>query len=195
MWRYLALRLVASTMRWLPSPVSVFLVYVIADITHFLARRTRSIVEANLRHIVGDSVSKKSLRSMTREVSRNLFLNYYDLLRIPRVTLEEIDKIIEVEGVGYFDEAHRYGKGVVLASAHIGNLDMVSQILLVLGVRAMILAEELCPARLNNYVMGLRVAHGLRYEEVSFGGIKAAFQALGRGLSGSSTGSSHSAIT
>ena len=181
MWRYLALRLVAPTIGWLPNSASVFLVCLIADITHLLAPRTRSIVGANLRHIVGDSVSKKSLHRMTREVTRNLFLNYYDLLRIPWVTLEDVEKIIEVEGVEYFDEAHSHGKGVVLASAHIGNLDMVSQILLVLGVRAMILAEELRPARLHKYVMGLRMAHGLRYEEVSMGGIKAAFRALERG--------------
>lgn len=181
MWRYLALRLVDSTIRWLPSAAAVWLVGLIADIVHLFARRTRTVVESNLRHIVGDSVTDKALRRMTREVSRNLFLNYYDLLRVPRVTLEEIEKIIEVEGVGYFEEARGRGSGVVLASAHIGNLDMVSQILLVLGLRAMILAEELHPARLHNYVMGLRRAHGLQYEEVSVGGIKAAFRALGRG--------------
>ena len=157
------------------------MVCLFADITHVFARKTRSIVECNLRHIVGDSVTKKSLHRMTQEVSRNLFLNYYDLLRVPWITLDEIEKIVEIDGVEYFDQAQSYGKGVVLASAHIGNLDMVSQALLVLGLKATILAEQLHPARLHDYVMGLRRAHGLSYEEVSIRGIKAAFRALGRG--------------
>ena len=181
MWRYLTLRLAASTIRWLPSAPAVLLVSLFADITHLFARKTRSIVECNLRHIVGDSVTKKSLRQMTREAFRNLFLNYYDLLRVPRVTLDEIERFVNFDGVEYFDQAQRYGRGVVLASAHIGNLDMVPQTLLVLRLKAMILAEQLRPPRLHDYVMGLRRAHGLSYEPVSISGIKAAFRALGRG--------------
>ena len=181
MWRYFGLRLAALMVRWLPYRVSGFLVYVVADTTHMFARKSRSIVACNLRHIVGDSVTEKSLHRMTRETSRNLLLNYYDLLRGPRVTLKDIEESVEFDGVEYFEQAHSYGKGVVLASAHIGNLDLVLQSLLVLGLRVMILAEQLHPSRLHDYVMGTRMAHGLSYESVSIGGIKAAFRALERG--------------
>lgn len=181
MWRYCTLRLVASTIRWLPSAPAVLLVCLLSDITHLFARKTRSIVGCNLRHIVGDSVTEKSLHGMTRETFRDLFLNYYDLLRIPCVTLKEIEESVEFDGVEYFDQAHSYGKGVVLVSAHIGNLDLVVNSLLVLRLRVMILAEQLRPSRLHNYVLGLRRTHGVSYEAVSIGGIRAAFRALERG--------------
>ena len=181
MWHYYALRLTELTLRRLPPAFGIFLIYVISDIAHFFSKRARKSVELNLRHVLGDSVDAQLLRRSSRETFRNLFLNYYDLVRVPHVTLQEIEQRVEFESVEYFNEAHSYGNGVVLVSAHIGNFDLVLQSLLGLGLKVTVLAERLSPFKLHDYTMSLRMAHGLIYEVVDMGGLKAAFRTLGRG--------------
>ena len=181
MWHYYSLRLTDLTLRRLPVSLGIFLVYLFADIAHFFAKQTRSTVEFNLHHILGDSVDAQLLRRYSRETFRNLFLNYYDLLRVPQLTLQEIKEGVEFEGVEYFNQAYSYGNGVVLVSAHIGNIHLALQSLLGLGLRITVLAERLSPFKLHDYTMSLRMAHGLIYEVVDIGGLKAAFRTLARG--------------
>lgn len=181
MWRYYTLRLLEMTLRRLPSVLGIFLINVFADIAHLFSKQSRSTIELNLHHTLGDSVDPKLLRQSSRETHRNNLLNYYDLVRVPHVTVKEIEERVEFDGVEYFEEAHSYGKGVLLASAHIGNLDLVLQSLLGMGLDVTILAERLVPPKLHDYVMSLRMAHGLTYEVVDFRGLKAAFRTLEQG--------------
>ena len=119
---------------------------------------------------------------MIRQSFRNLSYNYYDLTRVPYYTPEETRDAIDFHGLEHYEAAKRMGKGVIIASAHLGNLDMVTQAFPALGVPpTMILAEEIEPPRLLNLTMRLRHAQSLTFEPATGAGIKNAFRALKRG--------------
>ena len=76
MWRYYTLRLLEMTLRRLPSVLGIFLINVFADIAHLFSKQSRSTIELNLHHTLGDSVDPKLLRQSSRETHRNNLLNY-----------------------------------------------------------------------------------------------------------------------
>ena len=88
---------------------------------------------------------------------------------------------VNFHNIERFAEARSYGKGVVLSSAHLGNLDFVLQTSLSLGLRFTVLAERLQPRALHDLNMNMRRALGLNFVTVGPKGIREAFSAVHRG--------------
>ncbi len=124
----------------------------------------RAIVEDNISHIVGEPADSPRVRHIARQVFRNQLKNYFDLLRVATLTPDDIRHAIrEVHGLENLQSALSRGHGVVLASAHFGNIDLAAQILALYGFRVTAVAEHLRPERLFEYVRGIRASHGLRF--------------------------------
>jgi len=88
--------------------------------------------------------------------------NYYDLFRVPALSLAEIDCLVKAEGREHGERALSKGKGVILVSAHFGNIDVVAQVLALWEMPVVILAEHLQPEALFQYICSLRANKGLR---------------------------------
>ncbi len=88
------------------------------------ARRT---VRSNLALIAPDR--KTSARQVFVEQTRN----YVEIFSIPHITPERLLAILRVEGWDYVAHAYEQGKGVILASAHLGPVSFVGQMVLAHG--------------------------------------------------------------
>ena len=181
MWRYYLLRIGTVLAKHMPPKVAYWITWAAAKLAYRNAHTTRAAIEANLRRIVDQPLDDETSQRLVRSTLQNLYLNYWDLVRIPHFTREELRSRVEFYGMNYFDEATSHGKGVVLASAHLGNLDFVLQASLGLGLRFTVLAEQLEPKRLHDLQMQLRRTRGLTFEPVGPRGIRAAFEAIRRG--------------
>lgn len=138
----------------------------------------RSNVEDNVSHIVGEPIGSRRVRSIARQIYCNQAKNYYDLLRVPSLTADDIKRAVrEIRDLEHLDRALSRGKGVVLVSGHYGNFDLAGQILAVLGYRVMAIAEHLKPERLFEYVRRTRESHGLRFIPID-GSLRTVFRAL-----------------
>lgn len=152
-----------------------------ADLAFFFAKQSRLTTETNLRRIV-PAASNDQVNRMVKKTFRYLSYNYYDLTRVPYKTAQETRDAIEFQGLDHYEAAKAMGRGVIIASAHLGNLDMVTQSLQALGLPPiMILAEQIKPPRLHDLTMRLRHSQGLSFEPATASGVKSVFKALKRG--------------
>src|SRR5215211_5109368 len=101
----------------------------------------RRAVLANMRHVLPDAPGG-TLRRRARRIIINQQKNYYDLMRLPYLEAEDINAIVQVMGMEHFEAAVARGKGIIFASPHMGNYNLVTQIAVTRGIKAHIIAER-----------------------------------------------------
>ncbi|MFQ5340312.1 MAG: lysophospholipid acyltransferase family protein [Anaerolineae bacterium] len=140
----------------------------------------RQAVQDNLRHVLGPAVPAGVLDEKVRTTFRMQAYNYFDLFRLPAMSAEEVTARLNIEGWENLEAAIARGKGVVLVSAHCGNIDVVMQVLGMRGVNATLVAEHLKPEKLYRYVTSIRAGHGTTIIPVD-GSLRVLFRALRAG--------------
>jgi lauroyl/myristoyl acyltransferase len=140
---------------------------------HQLARRAGALLYAfspKLRHILlhnfsyvlGPEASEEQVEAVARRACINIVKGHYDLFRLSRLSINEIREMTQVQGMEYMEEALARGKGVVLISAHMGNMDILGQVPLAYGVPFIAPVQHVQPERLFQYTLSLRRSHGMR---------------------------------
>ena len=97
----------------------------------------RAAVLANLRIIAPERAHQSSVRRVFVEQSRN----YLEIFQIPRTAPAQLIASIEHRGWDNFIRAHERGMGVVVASAHLGPISLVGQILVAHGYETVLPIE------------------------------------------------------
>lgn len=155
---YLLFRLAKWLCNLLPLWVSYRAALVIGDILYLLSFRVKSNLLDNIRHVTGQRDG-----GIVRKIFRHLALNHVDLFLTPRLSADSLGKRLELEGFDYLLEALAKGKGVILASIHMGCPDVVAQWLAFKGFRVTVPAEVIDPPALFQFMTELRSSHGLRF--------------------------------
>ena len=122
----------------------------------------RRILTCNLSHVLGPDASEEKVQAMVRQACVNIIKGHYDLFRLSRLSKEEILAMTQVVGKEHMERALARGKGVIMVSAHLGNVDLLIQIPLAFGVPMSTPVEHIQPERLFRYTLRLRTSHGLR---------------------------------
>ena len=181
MWRYYCFRTADLTLSFLPVHVGYFVARLVADVIYLLAVRSRKRVSANMRHVLGTGADKGRLRRAVRAIFRNTAKNYFDLIRLPRLTVDDLKKGVTIDGWHHLEKALSKRKGVILATAHLGSFDLAAQALVARSVKLAALVEPLQPAPLFRHVTNLRESKGLTCFPVGFGALKRSMLSLRRG--------------
>lgn len=145
-----------------------------------LSPRLREVLTDNLRHVLGPDADEETVQALTRRACTNIAKGHYELFRLSRLTPEEIEGLVQVEGFGYLGQALDRGKGAIAVTAHLGNVDLVAQLPLAYGIPISGAAWHLKPERLFRYTLELRQRHGLRLYP-SDGSMVGLLRALKRG--------------
>jgi KDO2-lipid IV(A) lauroyltransferase len=140
----------------------------------------RRILTSNFSHVLGPDAGEEQVQSLVRRACANLIKGHYDLFRLSRLSSEEILGMTRVEGREHLDRALAQGKGVILFSAHFGNVDILIQVPLAFGVPLSTPVEHIQPERLFQYTLRLRTSHGLRMYPTG-GPMMGLYRALKRG--------------
>lgn len=150
----------------LASPMPPWLGYRLARPIGWLLcqihRRLRRILTHNIGHVLGPVADPVQVQRLVRRTCVNIIKGHYDLFRLSRLTYDQIKAITRIEGFEYIQQALAQGRGVVVASAHVGNVDLVGQIPMAYGVPMTAAALHIKPERLFRYVLRLRQSGGLR---------------------------------
>ena len=108
----------------------------IAGTLAFLANaRARAAVRANLRVIAPG-------RGLARAVFVNQVRHYVETFRILRLDHERLLRMVDLEGWPHLAAALGHGRGVVLASAHLGPVVLCGQVLAARGLDVSVLVEH-----------------------------------------------------
>jgi Kdo2-lipid IVA lauroyltransferase/acyltransferase len=126
----------------------------VGTIAYLAAPRARAAVRANLAVVAPDHPG------LARRVFVNQVRGYLEVFQIPSVDAERLIAMVRVDGWDRFTRAHSRGKGVIFASAHLGPVSLVGQILMARGFE-LTLPVESTQSELMRAVNRARSARGL----------------------------------
>jgi len=159
---YLSARAFLFIGAWLPQPVGYAIAEALGSAAWFLARREREKTLRNVYRGLGGELSREELRA----IARGMFIHYakvaYEVTRFRRMTPEWIRSHLEFEGLELVTEAVKAGRGVIVATGHIGNWELMGAAVSALGVPTNVIARRINHPRINDLVVRLRETSGVR---------------------------------
>lgn len=181
MLKYIVFKIASLIMPHLPAKVGYRLTAFSADLAYLLAPNARRVIADNMRHVLGPDVDAGRLRRTVRGVFHNTAKNYFELIRLPRLDMGQLERNLTVFGWSHFQRIRDEGRGVIIATAHLGNVDLVVQVLAARSIGIIVLAEPLEPPALFRLVRGFRESCGLSFLPVSRSSLKIAMRSLKEG--------------
>ena len=181
MWKYLAFLTGLRTIALLPPRLGYLVSRIIADVSFLLSARARDGIATNAIRSLGSKADQASINHVTLEVFRNAARNTCDLLTLPRFNLPSVERNLTFHGWHHFEEAVSRGRGVILTSIHMGNMDIAVQVIRKRSIKLTILSEVIEPREYYLVTRRLREWHGLSLLPVTFSGLKEAITRLKRG--------------
>jgi len=159
---FVAYRILGGLAGRLPAKAGYWLASQMGWLFYHLSPRLRLTLEDNIRHVVGPGVDDEQVDALVRQACVHILKGHYDLFRLGHITSQEIGERLHVEGWENLDGALELGKGAIIFSAHLGNVDLVMQFATLRGIRAVAPVQRIEPERLFQYTLGLRTSHGIR---------------------------------
>lgn len=122
--------------RWLvlclPPTVGLALIRLLGDVHHRFSSQRRARLADNLKRILPGLPPRETERQ-AREYLRVHYVNQLAIFLIPKLNRQNLDLLIELEGLEHISEARRQGRGVVLAHGHFGPVQLPLAALAILG--------------------------------------------------------------
>jgi len=128
------------SLKKLPNRAGSYLGRLIAFLAYLITPERREHSRLNLKRAlnINDQESKK----MIKKVYRNLGYNFAEFLIEDSLSEEDIDQMVEFEGLEYLDQALKKEKGVILYTAHLGNWELLGAVLALKGYKINSIARE-----------------------------------------------------
>lgn len=158
---YYLLRFASWLSKFIPPRMAYWLCSVVGGLIFYFKPSIRRAVMDNMRHVLPRS-SRRKRSVIARQVIRNTLKNYYDVARLPHMTEEGLKSTITLYGKEYLEEAHANGKGIILVGGHMGNFAIVAQLAALMGYDTAIVAEDIHPDKLYDYINHLRGRFGVK---------------------------------
>lgn len=159
---YVALRGLAWLLPRIPLRYAYRLAEVAGILAYFLVPGARRGLEANISRVTGEPLGSRRVRSLASGVFQADAKNWVDTLRIWRISDQALLETVHVDGWEHLDSALSGGKGAILLGIHLGNFDLVGQILLARGYNLTVPVERMQPRALFDFLIDGRRSRGMR---------------------------------
>jgi len=148
-------RFVLVSLRAVPFPTALRLARFYLTIVDLAAPRFRKIARRNLE-IAALPGAQANIAEMWNSLARSLAV----FARVPDLNRQNIHKWIRYEGLEYYNEAKRRGKGVLFATAHLGNWELSAFAHALMTEPMNIVVRPLDNPTLDNFVEKRRTSSG-----------------------------------
>jgi KDO2-lipid IV(A) lauroyltransferase len=138
-WQYLALKSFSRLLCLLPYPLLLWLGSGVGFLHWFLGRSQRRRAVGQLQQRLG--VAHPEAEQIARRMFRNIGKTLLEVLYIPALTPEKLQRWVTIENWHYMTEALSRGKGVVILTAHFGNWEWMAARLVQAGLPLAAIAE------------------------------------------------------
>jgi lauroyl/myristoyl acyltransferase len=119
-------RLVRAIVARLPARLSWTLLGWVTQLSYDLWPAKRRWVNVNFAHVLGVEPDDPAVRGLARKAFRNYARYLVELMRLPRMPLDEIAARVEPEGLDSLLHFWQESGGLILVAAHIGNNEFVA---------------------------------------------------------------------
>ena len=159
---YVSYRLLAETVGRLPPRAGYWLANRVGSLLYRVYPGLSRVLTHNMRHVLGADADDAHVKAVAHQACVNIMKGHYDLFRLAQITNEEIKKLTRLAGKEHMDRALARGQGVVVITAHFGNVDIMGQLPAVYGIPITGAVEHIQPERLFRYLLRIRQNRGLR---------------------------------
>lgn len=121
----------------------------------------RRLTLQHLELALGPELSAAQRRRVARRVFINLSRNVLEWLRLPSVSLREIERIVRAEGIEHLRTALAQGNGAILIGPHFGNWELIPLYLKSVGFDGGVLARRLRYPEYESFIISLRGQKGI----------------------------------
>ncbi len=151
---------------WIANRLSLRAAYAVASLAglvgYMVSRRQRASLMHNLSVALSMPSTSPDVRRVARRAFQNNARNWMDSLRLETISRQDVIRRVDVEGWDLLAQAMEAGKGAIMIGAHLGNIDVVGQIMAARGVPLTIPVEVVKPEALFARTQRLRQSLGIR---------------------------------
>lgn len=158
---YIALRGAAALLTVLPVELMYRIAAWIGTVAFFLNAPPRRALIRNLAAALGKPPNSVTVRRAARRAFQCDAKNWVDTIRISRLDQNALQQLVDIDGLEHLDRACAAGRGAVLVGMHLGNFDLVGQVLALRGYRVTVPVEHMRPERLFAFIMKMRTSRGI----------------------------------
>jgi KDO2-lipid IV(A) lauroyltransferase len=133
----------------------------------------RRVVLDNLR-LAFPEKTEEERRAIARKTYRNLGQMIPDFVRVPFLPREELERIFVYEGWERLEEVRARGKGVIAATGHFGNFDLLAAAHSLRGVPVTMISRQMGKSGANDLWRAIRKRSGVEDLVVAKGSTLAA---------------------
>ena len=176
-WRWRAFKVIQSLIERLPRPWAYAVAVVAARFAWWFSPLARPRLEYNLK-VACPELTPAELRRLSQLNFRNHAKAYADLMMLPRMKVEAMGRLLNIEGLEHLEQARSIGKGVMVVSCHMGSYEVASAIWSATLTPVSFFAEELEPRALFEWYRDTRARLGISVLPLHLGGLRKVMQAL-----------------
>jgi KDO2-lipid IV(A) lauroyltransferase len=160
---YLATRAVVGVVERLPFAVAAALARSFASLMGLAVPKRVRAAREQMGAALGLDPASPQVHAAVREVFRTIAWNSLWLIRLPRAMRKSPPELVlEIEGREHIESAKARGRGIVFATAHLGNFEGLGAIAPALGVPLATVSRPMKNALLQEWTRRRRVTHGQR---------------------------------
>lgn len=137
-------RLGVALLRLLPATPARWVARGIGALAFAVARDRRATLLENQSHL-SPNASAAERRRLARRTFQNLLDAAVDLFRLPSMSRGELEALVSVAGREHLDAALALGKGVVVATPHLGPYELGGAWLALAGYPVHAMVEDIDP--------------------------------------------------
>lgn len=179
---YRTMKAIARFSQGLPRRAALGIASAFASSVYGLYRLTpyRGFIFGNLRRAYGSELSKREIHRIAHMSIVNLVKGIAEVMRLP-ILEKEIDQIVRFEGLEHLEEALQKGHGVIVASAHFGNWELMGAALATKGYPLSVLVQPPSKSAFEQLFIEFRGAGGVQtYANHGLRSLRPVFKALQR---------------
>jgi len=146
----------------LPRKTALNLGVLLADLLFWFPTSEKAKTLENLSIAFGEEKSYTEILKICHNCFRNLGKGLMECLQFPRLTSENLDRLVTFEGKQNIDNALKMGKGVIILTAHFDNWELLAASLALSGYDVNYIVRAVRSRRLNALVTQNRESMGIR---------------------------------
>jgi KDO2-lipid IV(A) lauroyltransferase len=157
----LGYRAAAAVSRVLPAAVARGSAQALGAVMSVAMRDRRAMVERHQQRVHGAPMGRLALERQVRRTFASYARYWAESLRLPAVSLEELDRHFSYDGLGYLDDALAAGRGAIMAIPHLGGWDAGGAWFTRHGYELTVVVEPLEPPELFEWFAEFRRSIGM----------------------------------
>jgi len=155
---YVAALAVLKSLEWAPLPAAHWLARRYASLLDRAIPRLRRVAYRNLQLAMPEADGRAIVDGVFRSIARLLVT----FAKLPSIRKENLARWIRLEGGEHFETARRAGRGVLFATAHLGNWELSAFAHALLAAPMQVVARPLDNPRIDALVEHRRALTGNR---------------------------------